>query len=109
MSSQKISRAMRISLSTVAVTVAMLTGVGAMAADVAVKKEEPAKPPVPFDFAFGVKGTTNYIFRGISQTSNWGPSPQAYGEAQFMDNFFYAGIAYERTDLPTRTPAEIDL
>lgn len=109
MSSQKFSPKARFTLSTVTLTIAMLAGGSALAADVAVKKEEPPKAPVPFDIAFGVRGTTNYIFRGISQTANWGPSPQAYGEAQFMDNFFYAGVAYYRTDLPTTTPAEIDL
>jgi uncharacterized protein (TIGR02001 family) len=109
MSTQKISPKARISLSSVTLAMAVLMGGGALAADVAMKKEEPPKAPVPFDFAFGVRGTTNYIFRGISQTSNWGPSPQAYGEAQFMDNFFYAGVAYYRTDLPTTTPAEVDL
>jgi uncharacterized protein (TIGR02001 family) len=108
MSQQAISSKARAALSAATLAAALAISGGALAADAAMKKEEPAKAPVPFDFAFGVRGTTNYIFRGISQTSNWGPSPQAYGEIQLMDNFFYAGVAYYRTDLPTTAPAEID-
>lgn len=44
----------------------------AVAADMPVKAKmaEPAPPPSPFDVAFGTAFTTDYIFRGISQTNH---------------------------------------
>lgn len=67
-----------------------------------------AAPEKPIDFVFGFKLASDYNFRGITQ-SNHDPSPQAYGELQFFDNLFYAGVAGYRVDLPTRPAAEIDL
>lgn len=92
---------------------ALVAAAPAMAAD-APAPAAPAPPAapvaksVPFDLAFGVKFTTNYVFRGISQ-SNRKPAPQAYVEAQFFDNLFYINAFYSKVDLVTRPPAETDI
>lgn len=44
----------------------------------------------PFDIAFGVKGTSEYIVRGITQT-NGDPAVQGYAEFQAFD-WIYAGV-----------------
>lgn len=77
------------------------------AADLAPVEPAPATPDVPFDLAFGVKGTTNYIFRGISQSNNK-PVIQGYAEAQFLNNWLYAGFFYSKVDLVTRPSCECD-
>ncbi len=68
----------------------------------------PAAKSTPCDLAFGVKFTTNYMFRGISQ-SNRNPVPQAYVEAQFLDNLIYVNAFYSKVDLVTRPAAETDI
>lgn len=83
----------------------------AHAADLRAKKmPEPVAPPpqsVLFDLAFGAKISSDYNFRGISQ-SDRKPSVSGYVEAQFFDNFLYAGIAGYSVDLVTKPDAEID-
>jgi hypothetical protein len=85
---------------------------GAAAADLAAPKVMPAPVAVaastPIDFIFGARLASDYIFRGISQ-SNRRPSVQSYGEVQLFDNFFYAGFATYRVDLPTKPQQEVDL
>lgn len=44
----------------------------------------------PFDIAFGVKGTSDYLVRGISQTKG-DPAIQGYAELQAFD-WVYAGV-----------------
>lgn len=93
-----------------AVVAVMMSG-AALAADATTKKEAAPPPPpapVPFDFVVGARGLTDYNFRGISQ-SNGNPAVQAYGELQFMDNFFYVGVAGSSVDLATKPSMEIDL
>ena len=62
-----------------------LTGGVASAADLA-KKKAPAPAPVvvvsPWDFTVGGGLTSNYIFRGISQSNN-GPSVNANAELRY--------------------------
>lgn len=99
----------RIRVAVLAASVAMTCG-GAFAADLAAKKmpEPLALPPsVPFDLAFGAKVSSDYNFRGISQ-SNRKPGVSGYVEAQFFDNLIYAGIAGYSVDLVTKPDAEID-
>jgi uncharacterized protein (TIGR02001 family) len=90
---------------------AALLAAEAQAGDPAARKVMPpaveVKAPVPIDFVFGARIQSDYNFRGISQ-SNRKPSPQAYGELQFLDNSFYLGLAFYRVDLPTKPQAEVD-
>lgn len=91
--------------------VAMVFAGSAFAADTPAKKPEtppPAPESVPFDVVIGARGLTDYNFRGISQ-SDRNPAVQAYAELQFMDNFFYAGVAASSVSLATKPAAEIDL
>jgi uncharacterized protein (TIGR02001 family) len=83
----------------------------ANSADLAAPKvlpPEAATPSQPIDFVFGFRVQSDYNFRGITQ-SNHDPSAQSYFEAQFLDNFFYAGFATYKVDLPTRPSTEFDL
>ena len=99
--------------SLVGLSALLLAAVPAFAADVAAPKELPPEAKAEaasevIGFAFGARLQSDYNFRGISQ-SNHDPSPQAYGEIQFFDNFLYAGTALYKVDLPTRPPVEMDL
>lgn len=83
----------------------------ASAADLAVPKVMPveAKAPDPLiGFSFGSRYQSDYNFRGISQ-SNLQGSYQTFFEAQFFNNFAYAGFATYQTRLPTRPDMEFDL
>ena len=83
----------------------------AFAADLAVPKVMPveAKAPDPLiGFSFGSRYQTDYNFRGVSQ-SNLQGSYQTFFEAQFFNNFAYAGFATYQTRLPTRPDMEFDL
>lgn len=60
-----------------------------------------------FDVAFGVSGTSNYMFRGITQTLNR-PAIQGYVEASY--DWVYAGVFASNVDFGGGDPrAEIDL
>ena len=88
-----------------------LSSLSATAADLAAPKVMPieAKAPDPLiGFAFGARYQTDYNFRGISQ-SNLQGSYQTFFEAQFFNNFAYAGFATYQTRLPTRPDMEFDL
>ncbi|TCT08144.1 TorF family putative porin [Aquabacter spiritensis] len=70
----------------------MIAG-AASAADMAVpvKAVVPPPPPPPvFDLAFGVTGTSDYLFRGISQTNN-NPAIQGFVELQAF-NWVYVNV-----------------
>src|SRR5215813_6876026 len=98
----------RIILSAVA-AVALATP--ALAADMKVTAPAaPPAPPNPWDVAFGAGITSDYIFRGITQ-SNHKPSVAAYFEPRYnvtKDLQLYAGIAGESISFPNRAAAEID-
>jgi uncharacterized protein (TIGR02001 family) len=82
----------------------------ALAADMKVKAAAPAAPYNPWDVAFGAGITSDYIFRGITQ-SNHKPSVAAYFEPRYnvtKDLQLYAGIAGESISFPNRAAAEID-
>lgn len=83
----------------------------ALAADMRVMKAPPPPPPPsPWDVAFGAGLTSDYIFRGISQ-SNHNPSVNAYFEPRFNATpylQYYAGVAGASISFPNRAAAEID-
>lgn len=73
-------------LALAAVASTMMVG-SAFAADLSTApvKAVVAPPPAPvWDLAFGVTGTSDYLFRGISQTNN-NPAVQGYVELQLFD------------------------
>lgn len=84
-----------------------IAGVALAADPAAPAKPAPAEESIwKPDFAFGLKGMTDYNFRGISQ-SNLQPSWNAYGEARY--GWLYAGVSGYGVDLPTKPDAEVDL
>jgi uncharacterized protein (TIGR02001 family) len=84
----------------------------ALAADKKVKAVAPPVAPYnPWDVAFGAGLTSDYIFRGITQ-SNHKPSVAAYFEPRYnvtKDLQYYVGIAGESISFPNRAAAEIDI
>jgi len=84
----------------------------ALAADLKmVTKAPPAPEPSPWDVAFGGALSSEYIFRGITQ-SNHKPSVNAYFEPRynvFKDLQLYAGTAGSSISFPNRAAAEVDL
>lgn len=83
----------------------------AEAADMPAPKEMPAEAKAPdplIGFAFYSAYATDYNFRGVSQ-SNLQGSYQTFFEAQFFNNFAYAGFYQWQTRLPTRPDFEFDL
>jgi uncharacterized protein Gcw-chp len=67
--------------------------------------------PNPWDVAFGAGVTSDYIFRGITQ-SNHKPSVAAYFEPRYnvtKDLQYYVGVAGESISFPNRAAAEIDI
>src|SRR5262245_66265392 len=98
---------MKMLLLSVVAAVALATP--ALAADMKVKAPPPA-PPNPWDLAFGAGLTSDYIFRGISQ-SNHNPSVNAYFEPRYNVSPYlqlYAGVAGSSISFPNRAAAEID-
>src|SRR5262249_23957293 len=75
----------------------------ARAADMKVKAPAaPEAPPSPWDVAFGGGLTSDYIFRGITQ-SNHRPSVTAYFEPRYnvtKDLQYYVGISGESISFP---------
>nr|WP_246164389.1 TorF family putative porin [Blastochloris sulfoviridis] len=91
----------------------LLAASAANAADLRAQSKTIEVPPPPsiFDIAFGAALSSNYLFRGISQSNNE-PSVSAYFEPRFnfTPNFQgYVGIAGASIDFPNRAAAEIDL
>lgn len=93
-----------------ALSLAMFAG-AAQASDLPSKKGPPPAPVPPsitwIDAAVSIKGVTDYVFRGISQTDRK-PGAQGSVELQFYDNLFYLGVFGANVDLATSPPAEID-
>lgn len=91
------------------VAASMLIAGSASAADLSYPVKAPAaEPPAPlWDVAFGVKLTTDYVFRGITQTSG-NAAVQGYAELQAFD-WFYAGIFGSNVSFLYDGSAEIDL
>jgi Bacterial protein of unknown function (Gcw_chp) len=95
------------------VVAAAVLATPALAADLKVVKKAPPPPaPVsPWDIAFGAALSSDYIFRGITQ-SNHKPSVNAYFEPRYnvnKDFQLYAGVAGSSISFPNRAAAEIDL
>src|SRR5262245_23277998 len=83
----------------------------ALAADMKVKAAAPPEPYNPWDVAFGGGVTSDYIFRGITQ-SNHKPSVAAYFEPRYnvtKDLQYYVGVAGESISFPNRAAAEVDI
>jgi hypothetical protein len=92
------------------VVAAVALATPALAADMKVKAAPPPAPPNPWDLAFGAGLTSDYIFRGISQ-SNHNPSVNAYFEPRYNVSPYlqlYAGVAGSSISFPNRAAAEID-
>lgn len=74
-----------------AAVASMMFAGAASAADMSmpVKAVAVVPPPPPiWDLAFGVTGTSDYLFRGISQTNN-NPAIQGYAELQLFDWVYF--------------------
>jgi uncharacterized protein (TIGR02001 family) len=67
----------------------MLFAGAAAAADMSTPVKAVVAPPPPpaWDVAFGVTLTSDYVFRGISQTNN-NAAVQGYVELQMLDWFY---------------------
>lgn len=91
------------------VAASMLIAGSASAADLSYPvKAAPAPEPTPmWDIAFGTKLTTDYVFRGITQT-NGNAAVQGYAELQAFD-WVYAGIWASNVSFLYDGSAEIDL
>ena len=91
------------------VITALVTG-SAVASDLPNKKKAPPAPVVevsPFDFAFGASVKSNYVSRGISNSA-MKPAAAGYFEGRYNE-IFYANVAYNTVDLPTKPAGEVDL
>ena len=92
-----------------AAAAALLVTTGAYAADLPTRKA-PEPAPVafsPWDFEVGAQITTDYLFRGITQ-SNHAPSVWGHGEIRynFNDMFqLYAGVSGESIKLSNVAPS----
>jgi hypothetical protein len=93
------------------VVAAVALATPALAADLKmVTKAPPPPPPSPWDIAFGASLSSDYIFRGITQ-SNHKPSVAAYFEPRYnvnKDLQLYVGVAGESISFPNRAAAEVD-
>src|SRR5262245_30493845 len=96
--------------SVLSVVAAVALATPALAADLRVITKAPPPPPSPWDVAFGAGLTSDYIFRGITQ-SNHQPSVNASFEPRYnvnKDLQLYAGIAGSSISFPNRAAAEVD-
>jgi uncharacterized protein (TIGR02001 family) len=88
-----------------------LSAGAASAADIATKARPVAAPPPPaWDIAFGGAITSDYVFRGVSQ-SNRNAAVSSYFEPRYKINpnlELYAGIGGSSISFPNRAAAEID-
>jgi hypothetical protein len=99
----------------VAAALAVSVAAPALAAEMPAKAPKvapaPAPPPSPWDIAFGAAVTSDYNFRGISQ-SDRGPGGFAYFEPRYNITpalQLYGGIAAASVRLATDPTAEVDL
>lgn len=100
-------------LAAAAVAAFALCAAPALAADLPTKaRVAPVAAPVsPWDLAFGSAITSDYLFRGVTQ-SNHRPSVNAYFEPRYninADNQLYLGIAGNSISFPNRAAVEVDL
>ena len=82
----------------------------ALAADLITKAPKVAPDPGPWDVAFGAVLTSDYNFRGVTQ-SNHKPAVIAYWEPRFnatKDLQFYGGMGGASISFPNRAAAEVD-
>src|SRR5262245_9897403 len=89
---------------------AVALATSALAADMKVTAAPPPPPSDPWDVAFGAGLTSDYIFRGVTQ-SNHRPSATAYFEPRYNVTKvlqLYAGIAGGSISFPNRAAAEIN-
>ncbi len=104
---------MKTSILTVA-TVLALGAVSAQAADLPAKIYTKAPPIVaydPWDIAFGSAISSNYVFRGVTQ-SNRNPSVSAYFEPRYnvtKDLQLYVGSSFSSISFANRAAAEVDI
>ena len=87
----------------------VMASTSAFAADLPTKKAPVAAPVAvsPWDFEVGGQLTSDYIFRGITQ-SNHGPSVWAHGEVRYNVNDMwqlYAGVSGESIKLSNINPS----
>ena len=79
----------------------------AQAADMSMPVKAPAPAPEPvWDVSFGVTGTTDYIFRGVTQT-NGNPAVQGFVELSLFD-WFYVGSWASNVSFLNSGSAEFD-
>ena len=91
------------------VITALVAG-SAVASDLPNKKKAPPAPVVevsPFVFAFGASVKSNFVSRGISNSA-MKPAAAGYFEGRYNE-IFYANVAYNTVDLPTKPAGEVDL
>lgn len=71
-------------------------------------KDAPAKPEREFTYSFSITGTSDYVFRGISQTDN---DPTIQGAINVGYGIFYAGIWASGLDFsgPNGDEAELEV
>ena len=98
--------------STVAAGLLALSCTAAFGADMPRKAAAlpPPPPPSPWDIAFGASGTTDYIWRGITQ-SNHKPSVTAYTELRYNVSpalQLYGGMAGNSISFPNQAAGEFD-
>ena len=104
---------MKTSILTVA-TVLALGAVSAQAADLPAKIYTKAPPIVaydPWDIAFGSAISSNYVFRGVTQ-SNRNPSVSADFEPRYnvtKDLQLYVGSSFSSISFANRAAAEVDI
>lgn len=82
-----------------AATLAVSMSGPALAADSAAPAADTPPPATPaFDIGFGVKFSSDYMFRSQTQTDGK-PLVQGYAEARFID-WFYAGLVMSNVSFP---------
>lgn len=98
------------SILVLATALALVTGT-AQAADLPVKPAEAPAPFEPWDVAFGGIFTSDYVFRGITQ-SNHQPSVSLYVEPRYnlnKDLQLYIGASGESISFANSAAAEVDI
>lgn len=68
-------------------------------------KDAPAKPEREFTYSFTLTGTSDYVFRGVSQSDN---DPAIQGSANVGYGIFYAGIWMSSIDFKDDAQIEAD-
>lgn len=89
-------------------TILLSTALTALLSSAAIAADEASQEAIQskFDIAFGAAITSNYMFRGLTQSDNK-PAFQAYMEATY--GIFYAGVWGSTVDFGDDNKGEIDL